>query len=435
MTGWSVAIYLFSNVLMAWVVCQFMQMFFGQKAENRWKAGSCYTIYVLGISVVYLLWNKPALTLVVNLVLIFIIAANYSGSWIERTAATFFVYIAFLICESFVAVVLAACDKVWFDGFNEEELLLTQVMIPVATFILIRCIGRLRILQGHEQIQLTAWLAVLLVPACTALPILTIVVNGEPQKAPVILLCILELLAINILVFYLYNKIAQLYQEKLESQMMLQQQKAYQQQAELFRQKQEEMQNLRHDLQHHITALQTYCQQDHNEKALEYVERLKQTVQWPDEYVLTGLNALDAIVNYKLTMAQQAGVLVDKMIQVPTTLQYITDDDLCAVLGNLLDNALRAASDLPAEQRHITLQITYQQDSLTIIVINPYKGALRKQNGRFLTTKTERGQHGIGLRSVSRIADKYNGELTVTEEEQLFTVYIWLSDYDWEMHN
>ena len=119
----------------------------------------------------------------------------------------------------------------------------------------------------------------------------------------------------------------------------------------------------------------------------------------------------------------------------PTTLQYITDDDLCAVLGNLLDNALRAASDLPAEQRHITLQITYQQDSLTIIVINPYKGALRKQNGRFLTTKTERGQHGIGLRSVSRIADKYNGELTVTEEEQLFTVYIWLSDYDWEMHN
>lgn len=431
MIGWSLAIYLFSNVCVAAALYQFMHMFFARKASDRFREMIYYGLYVIGVSGVYLLWNKPALTLAANIMLILAITANYPGSWAERAAATVFAYIVFLLSELLAGVLLAAYEQVWFDGFSELKVHFTRLVIPILALVLIKGIGKLRILQGHEQIQFTVWLAVFLVPICTALPILTIVLNGQPQKAPLIIFCIVELLLINILVFYLYNKIAQLYQDKLESQMMLQQQKAYQQQAELFRQKQEEMQNLRHDLQHHITALQTYCQQDHNEKALEYVERLKQTVQWPDEYVLTGLNALDAIVNYKLTMAQQTDVLVDKMIQVPTTLQYITDDDLCAVLGNLLDNALRAVSDLPAEQKHITLQITYQQDILTIIVANPYWGALRKQNGRFLTTKTEYGQHGIGLRSVSRIADKYNGRLTVTEEEQLFTMHIWLSDYDW----
>ena len=431
MNSYILAAYLLSNVLMAYTVYRFMQIFFGRTAKNHIREALSYLAYIVGVSCVYLLWQQASLTLLANLSFIFIIAANYSDNLKEKSVATVFVGISFLICESLVAVAVAACDDVWLDRFSEAEMLFSQLCIPIVTLALIKSVSKLRILQGHEHIQLTAWLAVLAVPVCTTLPMLTIVVNGRSQSAPLIMVCLAELLMINVALFYLYDKLALLYQDQLETAMILQQQKAYQQQAELFQQKQEDMENLRHDLQHHIEALQSYCQQNHNDTALAYVERLSQTTQWPEQYVLTGLNALDAIVNYKLTQAQQSGIMVEKHIVVPDQLKVINDDDLCAVLGNLLDNALRAVAEMPEQQRLLSLKITYSKDVLTITVANPYQGALLKQRGRFLTTKTDSGQHGIGLRSVEKIVQKYHGNLTLNDDGQTFTADIWLSDHIW----
>ena len=43
-------------------------------------------------------------------------------------------------------------------------------------------------------------------------------------------------------------------------------------------------------------------------------------------------------------------------------------------------------------------------------------------NGAFPTTKPVKEQHGIGLKNVKRIVDKYNGTMAITQQEDIFCV-------------
>lgn len=257
----------------------------------------------------------------------------------------------------------------------------------MVNYVAVALIGQAGIIKGHDQIQPIPWIAIIAVPVCTALPIITMVLIGNEPELPLIVLDIVCLFAINILVFYLYEHIARLYQTKLALQLAAQQAEAYQQQAELYRQQQEEVRQLRHDLQNHFIALEAFARQSQNEAATAYAADLKQKAAVIPAGAATGLTAVDAIINYKIAQAKLLYVEVETQLYLPARLQIISDADLCAVLGNLLDNAIRAAAELPADERWLRLTMTYRKNVLSIQVVNPYTGSLRQKHGRLLTTK------------------------------------------------
>lgn len=49
---------------------------------------------------------------------------------------------------------------------------------------------------------------------------------------------------------------------------------------------------------------------------------------------------------------------------------------------------------------------------------------LEKKQGRIVTTKTDEKLHGIGLRSVKCVVDKYNGIMDINHKDGKFTVTI-----------
>ena len=153
--------------------------------------------------------------------------------------------------------------------------------------------------------------------------------------------------------------------------------------------------------------------------------------QVPECYVSTGIPAVDAILNYKFAQAKQLNIQVKQDIRMPNRLQIIKEADLCAVLGNLLDNALRAAAELPIDNRWMCLTIAYRQQVLTLTFSNPFLGNLKEKSGRLLSTKQDAEEHGIGLRSVQHIADKYDGQLKLNHDQQTFYTEVWLSDVQW----
>ena len=63
---------------------------------------------------------------------------------------------------------------------------------------------------------------------------------------------------------------------------------------------------------------------------------------------------------------------------------------------------------------------------MTIQIENSCQGELQKQNGSYITTKRDKKNHGIGLKSVKRIIDKYRGEMVIQEQEGSFLVKIML---------
>ncbi|WP_423219254.1 ATP-binding protein [Acetobacterium malicum] len=99
--------------------------------------------------------------------------------------------------------------------------------------------------------------------------------------------------------------------------------------------------------------------------------------------------------------------------------------DLAIILGNLLDNAIEAVSELKKE-REIKTKINYDKGRLIVLVENPYQGERVKVGNRYLTTNKEPSQHGLGLENVKSVLQKYNGSMGITQQSNIFSVSLLL---------
>lgn len=97
------------------------------------------------------------------------------------------------------------------------------------------------------------------------------------------------------------------------------------------------------------------------------------------------------------------------------------------MFGNLIDNALRAAAQCQ-QGRKVSVRLFEPEGNFIFFVVeNPYTGELSRAGGRFLSTKEEGGEHGIGLMSVRGLAKKYGGILDLQQEDGFFIATLSLS--------
>jgi len=95
------------------------------------------------------------------------------------------------------------------------------------------------------------------------------------------------------------------------------------------------------------------------------------------------------------------------------------------ILSNALDNALEACRKLPErEDRYIVLGLKNEDDSLCIRVINSSPPTKISNGGLPATTKDDKQHHGIGLSTVKRVAEQYDGVILCTYENSVFTLYV-----------
>ena len=94
------------------------------------------------------------------------------------------------------------------------------------------------------------------------------------------------------------------------------------------------------------------------------------------------------------------------------TVDFLSDTDLTALFCNLLDNALCAADSLPDAFIDICAY-TKDNSPFTIITIinscreNPFTGP----GGTLVSNKPDHQLHGLGLKSVQRVVDNYDGAI------------------------
>lgn len=99
--------------------------------------------------------------------------------------------------------------------------------------------------------------------------------------------------------------------------------------------------------------------------------------------------------------------------------------DLGIVVGNALDNAIEATEKSNFDTKKIEIIMGVKKESLVIVVKNPFEGSLRKdKDGNLLSTKDEFYKHGYGINSIIKVAEKYNGDVIIEEEERKFIIMI-----------
>jgi sensor histidine kinase regulating citrate/malate metabolism len=176
-----------------------------------------------------------------------------------------------------------------------------------------------------------------------------------------------------------------------------------------------------HDLKHQIRMIQKIT--DEQEKA-EFLSEVERDIMIYDTALDTGNKALDTVLMEKGLRCQTNGIQWSCMAD-GSRLDFMRLDDIYAMFGNALDNAIRAVLKLEEQdKRVISVKIISQGDIMVIQIQNYYDGELKFEDGLPITTKKNKRDHGYGMKSIRYIAEKYKGTITAQAKNQIFTLQI-----------
>lgn len=180
------------------------------------------------------------------------------------------------------------------------------------------------------------------------------------------------------------------------------------------------MRGWRHDYRHHIQAMKVHAAHGEYEEIDKYLDMLDDDLTNVETVIKTGNRMADAILNSKLSLATEREIKVKAEAQIPVSLN-VSELDLCIIIGNLLDNAIDACMELPAEERLIRIYMEMKGNYLYLALTNTAGGAKKKS---FASTKGE--GHGFGISRVDAIVKKYGGYVTRASEDGAFSTEVLL---------
>lgn len=176
-----------------------------------------------------------------------------------------------------------------------------------------------------------------------------------------------------------------------------------------------------HDLKHQLRALRQMTNEEEKEA---YFNEMEQDIMIYDTAVDTGNKALDVILMDKGLFCKNHNIQWTCMAD-GACLGFMRLEDIYAIFGNALDNAITAVMAIQEPQKRVvSLKMITQNNILVVQVQNYYEAALHFEQGLPLTTKRNRQEHGYGMKSIRYIAEKYGGTITVDAKNQVFTLQI-----------
>ena len=176
----------------------------------------------------------------------------------------------------------------------------------------------------------------------------------------------------------------------------------------------------------HIEALYRYLEKDRTAEAVQYLESLRSPIEAVTQHFWVGDEAVDYLINSKLTLAASREIQVNCNIEYPQHTN-IRSVDLVTILGNLLDNAFEAVDGTEGNLRFINLVVRRINEMLVIKVENGCNATPAEAGGDLQTSKTDKTLHGWGLQSVRTAAERYDGIIETEDSNHTFRAVVTLS--------
>ena len=177
-----------------------------------------------------------------------------------------------------------------------------------------------------------------------------------------------------------------------------------------------------HEFSHQVAALDAAAQT----RDWTAVERL--VAAWKEERAadqtrFTEHVTVNAILQDAAGRARAAGITFRASVLIPKTLPF-QDEELCALLVNMLDNALEGAERTPeGREKTIRFQMRVKGDFIPILCENTFDGHVETApDGSVKTTKPDPDSHGFGLAQMRAVVEKYESILDVSWTDDHFTV-------------
>ncbi len=421
---------LMQSVLLIFIEAMCCKSFFETFSEKRYKgwinlvqillllSSMCFYSYVLseyfvlrqiiGISVVsvFMLWHVK-----ISLKKSFVLAILFD---------------ALLLAMDYLAYLISGWFSLSYESLGQQYeigIVLVYLLAKVILFFVVLIIKKQFGKKSMEMMQDTEWLRILFFPVFTIAAISAMLsVFGYMQtvkQVNLLFVIAFGMVGMNILLFYLINDI-------MEREMKMHENKVFQIQAknqlEMYRSISESFDNQKrktHEYKNQISCIESLLDKKQYTKLEEYVKEIYGSLNKEPDAINTNNVIVNAVLNTKYQEADAKGIVFVFRVNDLSELK-LKDEDVVTILSNLLNNAIEACETCE-DKKVIKFKFVKEDDMIIIAVKNTFNYAIIYENGEIKSTKTSSvDEHGVGIKNVLKIIEKYGGAYVIEDKNKEF---------------
>lgn len=354
-----------------------------------------------------------------NLLGFFLLSFIYKTGLKQKILSSVLIYIILLCIESIVAL---GTGYINFPEFNKNyySSILGIVSVQMFSYLGVLVLQNYKKIINGEIVTPSYWIGILTIPMAS-LFIITTLFTADRLSVLQVILCIIFLLGINIVAFSFYENVVIALESRMAEKIVMQQNHFYEKQFETMKTSIENTRAVRHDLINHLYVIQSLNQKKEIDKINEYLQEALNAFDNKKVVLSSGNLITDSIVNFKVEEAEQKKIKVKIEVSVPERLN-ISSFDMTVILGNLFDNAINAVSEVEESKREIDFGMHYMKGLFVIKMSNYFEGIISYKDGKIVTSKADKENHGIGLSNVKNTVKKYQGRVEIAHTADVFSI-------------
>jgi len=185
----------------------------------------------------------------------------------------------------------------------------------------------------------------------------------------------------------------------------------------------EEIRQLRHDLNNTYTMLQGHLNAGEYDKAKAFIDKNTNKISKASALIHTGFSSIDSVLEEKIEMMNDKEIIYHEYIK-HMYLGKISDSDLSIIIGLAFDNAIEATEKIDNHR-----EIQFRSDNhINYLIIEISNSIIPGSHPNF--NKSSKGfedhRHGFGIKSIKEYVDLYKGEITydIKDNKVILTIIV-----------
>lgn len=261
---------------------------------------------------------------------------------------------------------------------------------------------------------------------CLLLSYITLFICYSLPESYVLSAIFATIFVLIIICISLYDKFLAVIEENTNYRIKLELDKMEKEYSVQIDDKLKQLHSLRHDMKNHLIILYGYAAKNETDHICAYINRIADDLSLTNT-VDSGSHIVSALIAEKEKIAKSQNIRCDINISTPDI--NIDDFSITTIIGNLFDNAIKAASE--CGHGWIRFALTQTGSYMNIVIENSYFGNIIENNGEFTSTKNDKVlPHGIGIKNVRKVISDLNGQIDFSYTDGYFSVKAEIPNYN-----
>lgn len=240
-----------------------------------------------------------------------------------------------------------------------------------------------------------------------------------PERANLLYLIAFGMAGMNMAVFYLIH-------DSMKRDMILYESRIFQMQVknqtDMYRSISENLNKQKkrtHEFKNQIVCIESLLAKKEYEQCENYIKNIDHDLGRETDVINTNNVIVNAILNTKYQEMTDKGIVFAFRVN-DLSQMGIRDEDVVTILANLLNNAIEACEECSGK-KIIKLKFVCGEDRTILSVKNTYNRPVQYDKDEIVTSKViNPDEHGIGIKNIVSVIDKYNGSYVIQESGEEF---------------